>query len=121
MNSHPTITENEALWGDGLKHLSSPAVEAAHVFRQTGHARYLPAVVRGILERYVDPKLQSRLRTAHDNPRLAQDLGLDSLSLMEIALAAEDATGLRIEHDELRHLATVRDLERALARKRPLD
>ncbi|MGH7996586.1 MAG: acyl carrier protein [Opitutaceae bacterium] len=105
---------------ENLKRLPPSASEAARVFRRTGNARYLPTVVRGVLERYVDEEHRDQLKGPRDHLRLAEDLELDSLALMEITLVMEDALGLRIEGDELRRLNTVRDLERALGRKRPM-
>lgn len=105
----------------GLRRLPPKAAEAARVFRQTGNARYLPAVVRGVLEKYVDPGREKVLAAGGPQTRLVEDLGLDSLELMELAIVLEDALGLRIEADELRHLSTVRDVERSLARKRLIE
>jgi acyl carrier protein len=114
-----TASLDGSLGTDLLRRLPAAAAEASRVFRQTGNARYLPAVVRGVLERYVPADHQSKLKGPHEQLRLIDDLGLDSLELMELALVLEDAVGLRLEENELRRLSTVRDLERALARKRP--
>jgi acyl carrier protein len=103
-----------------LRRLPAAAADAARVFRQTGNVRYLPTVVRGVLERYVRAEDQAKLSGRHEMMRLTEDLGLDSLERTELALVLEDALGLRLETDELRRIATVRDLERSLARKRPV-
>lgn len=41
---------------------------------------------------------------------LTRDLGLDSLSLVEVAVAAENAFGTEIPDEKLRDLATVQDI-----------
>lgn len=106
---------------DSLKRLPPYAADAARIFRQTGHARYLPPVVRGILERFVSTEDQPKLNGRHESLRLAEDLGIDSLALMELSLTIEDALEIRLEPNELKRIATVRDLERALSRRRFAD
>jgi acyl carrier protein len=41
---------------------------------------------------------------------LREDLGIDSLSMVEIVVAAVDAYGIEISDDDLRKLATVQDV-----------
>jgi acyl carrier protein len=41
--------------------------------------------------------------------RLREELGLDSLSLIDVAVATEDAFGIRIPDEELEHFQTVGD------------
>ena len=42
--------------------------------------------------------------------RLREELGIDSLSLIDVAVAAEDAFGIRIPDEELEHFQTVGDV-----------
>lgn len=42
--------------------------------------------------------------------RLAEDLGADSLASVELVMALEDATGIKIEDSELENLKTVGDI-----------
>jgi 3-hydroxyacyl-[acyl-carrier-protein] dehydratase len=100
-----------------LKHCSLPTYDAARAFRLTGHPRYLRAIVLGILQRHLNGKRISDFPGASEDLRLIEDLGLDSLSLIEIASVAEDAVGFRIEDGELRQVRTIGDLERLLEAK----
>jgi acyl carrier protein len=88
--------------------------ESVRLFHQTANPRYLPAVVQAILRHYVSEEAQPRLQSAAPELRLAEDLGIDSLTLMEIALATEDAVGFPVAPEELRQLLTVGELERML-------
>ena len=63
------------------------------------------AVFAGILQRYA--KL-ARAGVTRDQ-RLQADLGIDSLALIDVAVAAEDAFGVRIPDDDLERLVTVGD------------
>jgi acyl carrier protein len=42
--------------------------------------------------------------------RLREDLGIDSLSLIDVAVAAEDKFGIRIADDDLENFQTVSDV-----------
>jgi acyl carrier protein len=42
--------------------------------------------------------------------RLREDLGIDSLSLIDVAVAAEDTFGIRISDDDLESFQTVGDV-----------
>jgi acyl carrier protein len=52
------------------------------------------------------------------NKRLREDLGIDSLSLIEVAVAAEDAFGLIIPDEELERFQTVADVVDYIQRAR---
>jgi len=51
----------------------------------------------------------NRAEVARDK-RLREDLGIDSLSLIDVAVAAEDTFGIRIPDDDLERLQTVGDV-----------
>ena len=44
------------------------------------------------------------------NKRLREDLGIDSLSLIDVAVATEDRFGIRIPDDDLESFQTVSDV-----------
>ena len=74
-----------------------------------------------MIEHYVEPDLRPRLRNPNDALQLGEDLALDSLSLMEIAIRLEDVLQISIPDEELRDVRTLGQVhqlvERALARK----
>lgn len=47
--------------------------------------------------------------------RLDEDLGCDSLDVIELALAVEAEFGLEIPDDDIHHMKTVRDIHEYLA------
>ena len=100
-----------------LKHCSPATLEAARQFRQTGRPEYLFAALRGIIEHYMEPALRPRLQEAGDGIRLIEDLGLDSLTLMQIAMKVEDTLQLSISDDELRHFRTLGDVRQFVERQ----
>jgi acyl carrier protein len=98
---------DEAYLRETLKRCSPLTFEAACAFRTTGDYAYLPVIVVGVIERFVDRDLRDKLANPVDELRLMDDLGLDSLTLMEIVILTEDVLPVTINNDELRHLRTL--------------
>ena len=107
----PFTPEDDAYLREALKRCSAPTYEAACQFRKTGNTEHLPAIVLGILERYVEPDLRAKLKNPDDDLRLIEDLGIDSLTMMEIVILVEDVLQMSINNEELRHLRTLGDVK----------
>lgn len=103
--------EDETALRESLKRCSPSTFEAAVQFRKTGNPEHVPAVVIGVIERFVEPDLRTKLKDADDDLRLIEDLGIDSLTMMEIVILVEDILQLSINNDELRNLRTVGDVK----------
>lgn len=52
-----------------------------------------------------------KLKDADDDLRLIEDLGIDSLTMMEIVILVEEVLQMSINNDELRNLRTVGDIK----------
>jgi Phosphopantetheine attachment site len=113
----PLTPKDDVSLREALKGCSAATGEAAREFRRTGNPDFLPAIVHGLIERYVAPDLRSRLGPGNADLRLTEHLGLDSLTLMELAIQAEDVLQITIDNKELRHLHTVGDLQQFIATK----
>src|SRR5947209_8905099 len=107
----PFAPEDEAALREALKRCSPSTLEAAVQFRKTGNPEHVPAVVIGVIERFVEPDLRPKLKDADDDLRLIEDLGIDSLTMMEIVILVEDVLQMSINNDELRNLRTVGDVK----------
>ncbi len=104
-----------------LKRCSPVTYDAACRLRATGDPGHLPVVVRGIVERFVAPSLRTRLRLPGDELRLVEDLGVDSLTLLEIVSLAEEVFGISVDNEDLVRLRTISDVVRFIEpRIRPL-
>src|SRR5688500_3389477 len=103
--------EDEAALRETLKRCSPSTFEAAVQFRKTGNAEHVPAVVIGVIERFVEPERRIKMKDAGDDLRLIEDLGIDSLTMMEIVILVEDVLQMTINNDELRNLRTVGDVK----------
>src|SRR6202142_1405451 len=109
--ARPFGPEDEAALREALKRCSPSTFEAAVQFRKTGNADHVPAVVIRVIERFVEPDLRIKLKDADDDLRLIEDLGIDSLTMMEIVILVEDVLQMTINNDELRNLRTVGDVK----------
>ncbi len=107
----PFAPEDEVALRETLKRCSPSTFEAAVQFRKTGNAEHVPAVVIGVIERFVEPDLRIKLKDAGEDLRLIEDLGIDSLTMMEIVILVEEVLQLTINNDELRNLRTVGDVK----------
>ena len=111
-SSLPVVAvENDPHLREALKRCPPATYEAALAFRRTSDVRHLPAIVRGVVAHYVEPDLRPRLSAGADELRLIEDLALDSLTLMEIVLLAEDVLQVTLTADELRRCRTVGDVQ----------
>ena len=60
----PFGPEDESALRESLKRCSPSTFEAAVQFRKTGNAEHVPAVVIGVIERFVEPDLRVKLNAA---------------------------------------------------------
>lgn len=104
-------TEDENALRESLKRCSSATIEAAVQYRKTRDVSHVPVVVIGVIERFVEPSLRPKLHTGEDDLRVVEDLGIDSLTMMEIVILVEDVLQMQINNEELRNLRTVGDIK----------
>ena len=111
VNLKPFTAEDEANVREALKRCSAATYESAVQYRKTGNTEHLPSIILGIIERFVEPDLRAKLRDPDDDLRIIEDLGVDSLTMMEIVVLVEDVLQMSINNEELRHLRTVGDVK----------
>ena len=95
---------------NALKRCRPEVIAAVIEFRETKNPVLLPLIVTGVIERFVEPEQRHLLRTGNSRLRLSEDLGLDSLTLMEIVLLTEDVFHITINSDEMRNLCTLGEI-----------
>jgi acyl carrier protein len=106
----PLTAEEEAALRESLKRCPPATLEAVLAYRRTGDTQYIPTVVLGIIERFVEPDQRPRLKNPDPDLRVIEDLGVDSLTMMEIVLLVEESLKLSIKNEELRNLRTIGDI-----------
>lgn len=100
-----------------LKRCSPSTYAAACQYRQTRDPAYLPAIIYGVIERFVERSLRFKLQAPAEEVRLIEDLSLDSLTLTELVILVEDTLQLSLQPDELPRLRTLADLQHFIAAK----
>jgi acyl carrier protein len=102
---------------DALKRCSSATYYAACKFRKFGRSDDLRTVLFGVLERFVERDLRPKLSAGDDTLRLREDLGIDSLTMMEIVMMAEEVLPIAVSNEELTELRTLGDVHAFLLAK----
>ena len=81
-----------------LRRCNPETVAAAIRFREQGDSTAIPPVVYGLIELYQPATAKLSLKDANDETRLIEDLGLDSLALLEVVFAIEGVLKLHINN-----------------------
>lgn len=101
---------------NALRHCAPSTYEAARQFRLNARPGDLYMLVHGVIERYVEPGLRHRMRDAHGDLRLAEDLGLDSLTRMQVVFRLEEVLLISIHDEELRQFHTLGEVRQLIER-----
>ena len=100
-----------------LRFCSLATYAAARAYLQTRDITRVPAIITGVVESHVERELRAKLQTDGDTLCLREDLGLDSLCMMEIVLIFDDVLQVTISNDELSRLRTLGDVQRCFQNK----
>lgn len=107
----PFTSDDEAELRESLKRCPAPAVEAAVQYRRTGDVSEVPTVILGILARFVEPDIRPKLEGPCDEFKVLEDLGIDSLTMVEVVMMVEETLALKIDNQELQNLRTIGDIK----------
>ncbi|MEM8549341.1 MAG: phosphopantetheine-binding protein [Verrucomicrobiota bacterium] len=113
----PFSPEDEDSLRDSLKRCSPETIEAALAFRKNGDAAQVPTIIMGILERVMEPDERPKLKEGNDDTRINEDLGIDSLTMVEVIMMVEETLDITVDNDELRELSTIGDVKSFIAKK----
>ncbi len=108
--------DNEDL-REALKRCSPATYYAACKFRQSGDYTQIPTIVLGVIERYVERDLRPKLHGDSDSLLLREDLALDSLTMMEVVMLAEEVLQVTISNEELTKLRTLGEVQQFMVAK----
>ncbi|MDY6069199.1 MAG: phosphopantetheine-binding protein [Opitutales bacterium] len=109
--------EDEAVLRENLKKCSQETIDAAVSFRKTGNIALITPIVLGILERFAEDDKKPLLKNPSDDMVITDELGFDSLTMVEIVLAVEEAIGTSIDNDDIAALRTLGDIKSYIAKK----
>lgn len=104
-----------------LKGYPAGTAEAAAAFIATKDPAALAAALNGVLRHHQPPPAGQAPRpdpaSAAGTARLVDDLGIDSLAMVEMTFLLTDLWGVNLSDDELRTIATLDDLRNAILGK----
>lgn len=110
--STPNITQAEIdTLKDSLRRCSSETIDAAIAYHTSKDVSLVPDIVTGIIERFLEPDIKPLIKTGGDTLQLFDDLGVDSLTMMEIVIMVEETLEISIENEELRNLSSIGDIK----------
>ena len=102
---------------DLLKRCSPDTLAAAIKFRESKDIQEIEPIVLGIIDRHLEPEQKEVFKNADDGTRLYEDLGLDSLTMLEIIMLVEQTLEISIDNEELKDLRTIGDVKEYLDAK----
>ena len=108
---------SEALLRETLKRCSPATLEAALKYRTTKDSAFVPTIVLGIVERFLDPEVVGKLRSGDDSIQFMEDLGMDSLTMIEAIMMVEESLRVSIKNEELMNLRSIGDLKSFIEEK----
>ena len=100
-----------------LKRCPAGTYEAALAFRQDKDVDQIETIVMGVIDRHLEPEQREILSKSDDSLRMYEDLGMDSLTMLEIVMLVEQTLQVSIDNEELRDLRTVGDVKAYLSAK----
>jgi 3-hydroxyacyl-[acyl-carrier-protein] dehydratase len=103
-------SEQEAKLRESFKRCSPATLEAIFRFRSERDLDAVIVCVHGIIERYLKLEPGEHLAQRPDSTRLGEDLGIDSLTMLEIVMAIEEALDFRAEDSDVRNIRTLGDV-----------
>ena len=116
MSSDPSITVEEDL-KELLKRCPPGTYEAALAFRKNKDIDQVEPIVMGIIDRHLEPDQREILNKSDESLRMYEDLGMDSLTMLEIVMMVEQTLQVSIDNEELRDLRTMGDVKAYLEAK----
>lgn len=103
--------EEEQKIREELKRCSAETIEAALQFKLTRNPDLANTIVIGILARFLEPEQRPKLQGESDHLRLMDDLGVDSLTMVEIVMLVEEILSVTIKNEDLRDLRTIGEIK----------
>ena len=88
MNPDSNSTVEEDL-KDLLKRCPPGTYEAALTFRNSQDIDQVEPIVMGIIDRHLEPDQREILNNSDESLRMYEDLGMDSLTMLEIVMLVE--------------------------------
>jgi 3-hydroxyacyl-[acyl-carrier-protein] dehydratase len=94
-----------------LKHCSQETFDASFAFNKKKDLSLVPVIVFGIIERYLESDNREVLYAHNGSIRLREDLGIDSLTMLEIVVTIEQTLQIKVGDESLMSFTTIGDIK----------
>lgn len=113
MSDQKTIDESELNEiKETLKRCPEGTLAALLLYKQNGDVDALKTFLFGCIRRHTDEEYHHVLDSGSDKISFVDDLGLDSMTIMEIVMMVEECLGVRFDNDKLMQMETLSDLNK---------
>lgn len=116
INRPITEAEREGI-EDALRHCPEGTYQALSEFRTSGNVQCFDQFLTGVLARFVEPEMADSLKGDRSKLNFVDDLGVDSMTMMEIVVVMEECLGISMENEELMDIETYGDLDQYVSSK----
>ena len=97
---------------DLLNHTADGTLEATLAFKESKNPQLVPKIVSGIIYKFLDQENQILLASGStEDLRLEEDLGMDSLTMLEVTCATEQILGVSVDDATLSSFRTMGDIK----------
>jgi acyl carrier protein len=109
-DNKPFGPDQEEKLRESFKRNSQETLDSILKFRKEGDTTVVIKAVHGIIERYLPTEHAGSLAERPDSIRLIEDLGIDSLTMLEIVMSIEEALDFRIDDNDARNIRSLGDV-----------
>lgn len=93
-----------------LKRCPEGTLEALLQYRGSGDLAALNLFLLGCIRRHTDEEYQACLEQANESVSFIDDLGIDSMTMMEVVMMVEECLEVQIDNQDLMNMRTIGDL-----------
>ena len=111
MSEYKPVTDNDREnFQQTLKRCPEGTLEALILFRESGNLEALNAFLIGCIKRHTEDEYHNLLDEGRKDISFIDDLGIDSMTMMEIVMMVEECLEIQIDNQDLMKVRTLGDL-----------
>ena len=120
MSSHKAVSERQLeQFRETLKRCPAGTLDALLGYRETGDLEGLNTFLLGCIQRHTEDEYQHLIDANNLNISFVDDLGIDSMTMIEIVMMVEECLEIKIDNQDLMKIRNVGDLKTFLANTQP--
>ncbi|MEM1223186.1 MAG: phosphopantetheine-binding protein [Verrucomicrobiota bacterium] len=113
----PTSQDEAEAFRETLKRCPEGTYAALIRFREQGDPEDLNQFIVGVIRRHTEEEYHSLLDGPKDDVAFIEDLGIDSMTMMEIVMMVEECLGFHLDNKDLMKIQTYGAMENYISGK----